>query len=103
MTYIAMNRFQVLPDQTEAFEQVWASRDSQLAQVPGFVSFRLLRGPAADDHVLYASHTVWENEQVFTDWTKSEAFRKAHAGAGQGPRLTTGHPRFEGFATVLEA
>ena len=43
----------------EAFENVWLSRDSQLDTVPGFVEFRLLKGPEAEDHTLYASHTVW--------------------------------------------
>ncbi len=100
--YIAMNRFQVLPAQADAFEQVWRSRDSHLSEVPGFVDFRLLRGAEAEDHILYASHTVWATEQAFTAWTKSEAFRKAHASAGAGPKLTIGHPQFEGFATVLE-
>jgi hypothetical protein len=28
---------------------------------PGFVPFHLLKGPEAEDHTLYASHTVWEN------------------------------------------
>ncbi|TKA97472.1 antibiotic biosynthesis monooxygenase, partial [Cereibacter changlensis] len=42
-----------------AFETVWKSRDSQLPQVPGFVSFHLMRGPSKEDHTLYASHTLW--------------------------------------------
>jgi heme-degrading monooxygenase HmoA len=52
------------------------------APVPGFVEFHLLKGPEAEDHTLYASHTVWENRAVFEAWTKSEAFRAAHSGAG---------------------
>ena len=40
------------------FEQVWLSRDSHLDKVPGFVEFHLLKGPEAEDHTLYASHTV---------------------------------------------
>jgi heme-degrading monooxygenase HmoA len=40
----------------------------------GFVEFHLLKGPEAEDHTLYASHTVWENRAVFEAWTKSEAF-----------------------------
>ena len=43
--------------------------------VPGFVAFHLLKGPEAEDHTLYASHTVWENRAVFEARTKSEAFR----------------------------
>lgn len=95
--YIAMNRFQILPGEEEAFEHVWKSRDTYLDQVPGFVEFHLLRGPSADDHTLYASHTVWETREAFEDWTRSDAFRKAHANAGANKPLYVGHPKFEGF------
>jgi len=95
--YIAMNRFQIVPGQEDAFEQVWKTRDTFLAGVPGFVEFHLLRGPAADNHTLYASHSVWASREAFEAWTKSEAFRKAHANAGDNKPMYLGHPRFEGF------
>ena len=34
-------------------------------KVPGFVEFHLLKGQEADDHTLYASHTVWESRAAF--------------------------------------
>ena len=43
--FIAMNRFRVAKGSEAAFEQVWMSRDSHLDKVPGFVEFRLLKGP----------------------------------------------------------
>jgi hypothetical protein len=46
--------------------------------VPGFVEFHLLKGPEAEDHTLYAWHTVWKNRATFEAWTKSEAFRAVH-------------------------
>ena len=55
--FIAMNRFRVVKGSEDAFENVWLSRDSHLDTVPGFVEFRLLKGPQAEDHTLYASHT----------------------------------------------
>jgi heme-degrading monooxygenase HmoA len=70
--FIAMNRFRVVKGSEEAFETVWLSRDSQLDTVPGFVEFRLLKGPEADDHTLYASQTVWESRTAFEAWTRSE-------------------------------
>lgn len=97
--FIAMNRFRIARGSEEAFEQVWLNRDSQLNTVPGFVEFHLLKGPEAEDHTLYASHTVWQSKSAFEDWTKSEAFRVAHARAGNnatGP-LYLEHPKFEGF------
>jgi heme-degrading monooxygenase HmoA len=95
--FIAMNRFRVAKGSEVAFEQVWLSRDSHLDKVPGFVEFHLLRGPDAEDHTLYASHTIWENRAVFEAWTKSEAFRAAHSRAGDNKPLYLDHPQFEGF------
>ena len=48
---------------------VLANSSRQGAKV---VEFHLLKGPEAEDHTLYASHTVWENRAVFEAWTKSE-------------------------------
>ncbi|MEE4361737.1 MAG: antibiotic biosynthesis monooxygenase [Pseudomonadales bacterium] len=99
--FIAMNRFQVRKGREADFEEVWASRDSRLEEVPGFVEFHLLKGPEADDHVLYASHTIWADREAFENWTRSEAFRAAHASAGQNKGIYLGHPCFEGFEAVL--
>lgn len=98
--FIAMNRFKVKKDECAAFEEVWLTRDSRLAEVPGFETFHLLRGPEHDDYVLYASHSIWESREAFTAWTQSEHFRAAHAAAGERRPLTLGHPEFEGFEVV---
>src|SRR5690606_15416524 len=47
--FIAMNRFKVVRGKEEAFEEVWRTRDSSLKEMPGFVEFRLLRGPQNED------------------------------------------------------
>lgn len=101
--FIAMNRFKVMQGSEADFEEVWRTRDSQLGEVPGFVEFRLLKGPAEDDITLYASHTIWKDRAAFEAWTKSDHFRKAHANAGNNKKLYAGHPQFEGFESVLEA
>jgi heme-degrading monooxygenase HmoA len=98
--FIAMNRFKVKKEEAKAFEDVWMNRDSRLVELPGFVSFQLLRGPEREDHILYASHTIWANEDAFVAWTKSDQFRAAHAGSGERKPLTLGHPEFEGFTAV---
>ena len=100
--FIAMNRFRVRKGYADAFEKVWRDRDSRLKDVPGFVEFHLLKGPEADDHVLYASHTIWSSRADFEAWTKSDAFRQAHKDAGQNKGLYLGHPEFEGFEVVLD-
>ena len=98
--FIAMNRFKVAPGAAAEFEAMWKNRDSHLRTVPGFVEFHLLKGPAKDDHVLYASHTIWASKAAFEGWTKSEAFRAAHRNAGTTRPLYLGPPEFEGFEPV---
>jgi len=100
--FVAMNRFRVAPGSEEEFERVWTSRDTYLHGVPGFVEFHLLRGPENEDHVLYASHTIWRSRADFEAWTRSEAFRLAHRNAGQNRPLYLGHPEFEGFTILQE-
>ncbi len=100
--FIAMNRFKVKKGCEADFEQVWLTRDSHLEKVPGFIEFHLLKGPEKDDYVLYASHSLWRSQAAFEAWTRSEAFRKAHADAGSGKSLYLGHPEFEGFTILQE-
>ena len=100
--FIAMNRFKVKKGSEAGFEQVWTSRETHLERVPGFVEFHLLKGPEAEDHTLYSSHTAWVDKAAFEAWTRSEEFRRAHARADNrtGESLYLGHPKFEGFEVI---
>ncbi len=100
--YIAMNRFRVVPGSEEAFEAQWANRQGRLAEVPGYLEFHMLKGPKAEDHTLYASHTVWADQDAFTAWTKSEQFRAAHARAGESKVQYLSGPHFEGFEVIIQ-
>ena len=100
--FIAMNRFRIAPGREEDFEQIWRDRDSYLDGVEGFEEFHLVRGPQAEDHSLYATHVIWKDRASFEAWTHSEAFKKAHAGAGAHRDLYLGPPNFEGFDVVLQ-
>ncbi len=99
--YIAMNRFKIVKGRENDFEKIWKERDSHLENVAGFKKFHLVKGNSEDSFTLYASHSVWESEADFINWTKSEAFRLAHKGAGQNSDIYIGHPVFEGFKVVL--
>ena len=99
--FIAMNRFKIARGFEEGFERVWRQRDSYLSEVPGFKSFSLLKGPERDDHILYASHSIWESGEAFQAWTQSESFRKAHAQASAPKGTYLGHPELELFEAVL--
>ncbi|EJL57054.1 putative enzyme involved in biosynthesis of extracellular polysaccharide [Rhizobium sp. CF122] len=100
--YIAMNRFKVAIGSEADFEEVWRNRDSSLSQVPGFVEFRLLRGKTntEEEYTLFSSHTLWQSEEDFVNWTKSENFRAAHRSAGERKAMYKGPPVFEGFNVV---
>ncbi|MDF3383117.1 MULTISPECIES: antibiotic biosynthesis monooxygenase [unclassified Sulfitobacter] len=98
--YLAMNRFTVLLKNAAEFEDLWLSRESNLQEIDGFLSFHMLKGPEVDDSILYASHTMWEGLEHFRAWTTSAQFRNAHARAGQGPKLFEGPPQFEGFTAL---
>lgn len=99
--YIAMNRFRIAPGREGDFEKLWRERDSHLEGVPGFEKFQLLKGSSDEEATLYASHTVWSSEADFRNWTESEAFKAAHAGARAPKGTYLGHPNFEGFKVII--
>ena len=99
--YVAMNHFRIAAGRGEEFEARWRDRESFLNEVPGFVQFHLVRGEDHEDGShRYASHVIWGSEQSFVDWTKSEAFRKAHGSARMPEGMMVGHPQFMGWKSV---
>ena len=98
--FIAMNRFRINRGFEADFERLWRERDSYLSETPGFKSFALLKGPEHDDHVIYASHTIWASRDAFDAWTRSEQFRKAHAQRKAPKGTYQGHPNLELFEAV---
>ena len=98
--YLTMNRFKVKLGREDEFEEVWSSRESHLTRVPGFRAFHLMKGEEREGYRLYASHTMWESEAAFREWTRSEAFRSAHKDAGDHRDMYLGPPRLEVFESV---
>ena len=99
--YIAMNRFKIIIGKEKDFEEIWASRDSYLKNVPGFIDFHLVKGITNDDYTLYASHSTWKSQNDFINWTKSESFRLAHKNSGKHKGLYIGNQNFEGYRVVI--
>lgn len=99
--FIAMNRFRIAAGREAEFIEVWRQRDSRLAGVPGFQRFHLLQGASDGEATVFVSHSTWDSADAFQAWTRSEAFRAAHAGAGQQRGLYLGPPQFEGYEAVL--
>ena len=100
--FAAMNRFKVIPGQEEAFEKRWAERESELKDMPGFVTFLMLRRDAVtpDDGYNYSTYTVWENRAAFDNW-RTGASKKAHANAGDAAPMFEGRPSYVGYEGVL--
>ncbi len=99
--FIAMNRFKIKHGHEQDFIEIWKGRDSHLKTVPGFKSFNLLQGSSEEEYTLFSSHATWESREDFENWTKSEAFRKAHANAGARREIYMGPPQLECFEAVL--
>ena len=99
--FIAMNRFKIAKGREQDFIDIWKNRDTYLDNVPGFIRFDLMRGHSEEDYTLFTSHSEWESLQAFEDWTHSEAFRKAHAGAGASKDIYLGPPKLELFESVI--
>jgi heme-degrading monooxygenase HmoA len=96
-----MNRFRIMPGRESEFIEVWRQRDSHLTGVAGFQQFHLLQGSSDAQATIFVSHSTWDSAEAFEAWTSSEAFRAAHAKAGQQRGLYLGPPQFEGFSAVL--
>lgn len=106
--FVAQNRFRVSEGNQAAFEARWAARESQLASVPGFISFYMLRRDAdkADDGFNYISASIWKDQESFKAWQSSPDFAAAHSKAGQGESLYEGPPRiafYEGKLALVSA
>ena len=99
--YIAMNRFKIVLGREIEFENIWKKRDTHLKNVSGFEKFNLIKGKKTSSFTLYASHSTWNTQEDFINWTKSEAFKLAHKNAGQHKDIYIGHPVFEGFNVVI--
>ena len=101
MKFIAMNRFKIDPNREKDFEKIWKNRETHLNDVSGFIEFHLVKGNSEETHTVYASHSTWNSRKDFEAWTKSEAFRQAHKGAGEHSSIYLGHPEFEGFEVII--
>lgn len=101
--FIAMNRFKVNPGKQSDFEEMWRNRETYLHEVPGFVSFCLLKNWIAEDGgaTEYISHSTWRTREDFENWTKSENFTRGHS-QGSVAGILAGPPVVSLYESVLE-
>ena len=93
--FVSMNCVTVAPEQAEAFEQAFLTRERHMADAPGFVRFQLMR-PLRNQEYLVV--TEWESEQAFKDWLSSDLFKRAHSGDGQ--RSFGGHSELRTYEVI---
>ncbi|HUZ00817.1 MAG TPA: antibiotic biosynthesis monooxygenase [Thermomicrobiaceae bacterium] len=81
--YVAANTLRVPADRAARIEQGFAHAGGRMQQIPGCVSFTLLKEESTTDEAVYVAMTHWQDEAAFRAWAASDAFRQAHAGAGE--------------------
>jgi heme-degrading monooxygenase HmoA len=97
--YVVHNRIDVAVDDAEAFEAAFVeSMRATLRGVPGLVRSMLMR-PATNGQP-YVATMEFASEDDFVTWTRSDAFKTAHANThAPGVRAPSG---IEAFTIVEE-
>ncbi len=100
--FVTMNRIPVNQGHWEAFEERFINRAGLIDQSPGFVRNMILRPENPEDpHIVM---TLWESKTAFENWTQSESFTKAHAGAKNIPEgMFRDKSRLEMFEAILDS
>lgn len=71
-------------EQARHLESAFSGADHRMAHVAGFREFHLLK---SEDGGHYMVRIVWDSEETFHAWAKSDDFRRAHSGQdGNGMR-----------------
>ncbi len=87
MSVVRINAITVPPDRADELVARFAQRAGEVAKMPGFEAFELLR-PTDERHV-FLVYTRWENQAAFDNWLSSRAFEQGHAQhSGRGPVST---------------
>lgn len=83
---VVNNRLTVPPEYGDHLERAFAGRQGDLGQVPGLVSFDLLKRPEAGEYVVT---TTWQTREDFDRWRESDAFQRAHSDANPNSPVTS--------------
>lgn len=90
--YVVTNTLTVPAEQAARVEQGFAHSVESMKRIPGCADFTLLREErAAGEIPVYVAMTTWEDEAAFKAWVASDAFRHAHANAGQSGAMGEVH------------
>lgn len=74
---VLINQFNVAPDDTERFIEVWADDAAFMKQQPGFISAQLHRGTTGS--TTFINVAIWESTQAFAQAFGSPQFQERTA------------------------
>lgn len=77
MSVVRINAITVPPERADELVDRFARRAGEVASMPGFEAFELLR--PSDDRDVFLVYTRWESSEAFDAWLNSAAFRHGHA------------------------
>lgn len=89
--YVVMNRLTVAPENAGHLEQGFAHSAARMRETAGCNDFHLLKEMGTEGDAVYMVLTEWADEAAFHAWAESDAFRRAHANAGQSGAMGEVH------------
>jgi heme oxygenase (mycobilin-producing) len=75
---VVVNRIHVKESHWDEFETRFKNRDGLVDSAPGFIRNLVLR-PVDSSSNYHVVMTWWDSKNAFEAWTKSPAFKEAHA------------------------
>jgi heme-degrading monooxygenase HmoA len=94
---VVMNRIPVAEGREAEFEKTFTERDRAVDRMPGFLDLQVLRPAEGQTYIVM---TRWKSRAAFDDWTKSEAFIKAHS--NPTPVISENRPTLEIYEVFKE-
>ncbi len=89
-------------------EQGFTHATTNMKELRGFVSFKLLRAEGQPEgvnegEVLYIAQTIWQDRESYEGWRDSDAFSRAHSGpnSGGGSPLRSSLEIFEAIVETM--
>lgn len=97
--YVAVNTLNVEKGRGRDLELRFKQR-GEVAQERGFCSFQLWKSNESLEFEQYLVVTQWLKQEDHDNWTRSDTFRRAHAGRSFEGMM--GRPRFQGYTVCHE-
>ena len=88
MSIVRINAITVPAERADELVERFANRAGEVAKMPGFEAFELLRPSDARD--VFLVYTRWATQADFDNWLNGQAFQQGHAGHAKGGPVGTG-------------